>query len=129
MSVFDNFTKKVTETAKAVGKKSGEIVEVTKLNMNVATEEDKITKAYTDIGRTVYEAFAAGENVPENFKELCEKVVEYKKNIEDMKQKILELKNLKLCPACSAELESETAFCPKCGAKQEIPKTEQPGQE
>ena len=42
MSVLENFTKKVTETAKAAAKKSGDIVEVTKLSVAINTEEDKI---------------------------------------------------------------------------------------
>lgn len=119
MSVLDNLSKRVTDTAKAAAKKSGEIVEVTKLNMSISAEEDKIEKSYSTIGKVVYEAFAAGKEIPVEFHEVCIKLMESLKNIEDMKEKVLELKDLKTCPNCNAELEIEVAFCPKCGTKQE----------
>lgn len=121
MAFFENISRKVTDTAKAAARKSGDIVEVTKLNMNIGAEEDRIKRKYSEIGKTVYEAFKKGEEIPYPFMELCEKVKEYERNIEEMKVKVLELKGLKNCPSCGAELESDVAFCPKCGKKQEIP--------
>lgn len=121
MSVFENITKKVTETARAAAKKSGEIVEITKLSMSIGVEEDKIEKAYAEIGKVVFSAYNEGKEVGDTFKELCEKIKSYEDNIKDIKQKILELKNVKVCPGCAAELEVEIAYCPKCGTKQENP--------
>ena len=121
MSMFENITKKVTETAKAAAKKSGDIVEVTKLNVAISTEEDKIEKEYVNIGKIVYESFCKGTNLEAAITECCERISDFRKNVEGMKQKILELKNVKTCPGCKTELEIDTAFCPKCGTKQEIP--------
>jgi len=121
MSLFENITKKVTDTARAAAKKSGELVEATKLNMSIGAEEDKIEKVYAEIGKVVYEAFSNGEAVSEMFKEQCETIKSYEDNIKEMKQKILDLKSVKICSGCGAELDTEVVFCPKCGAKQEIP--------
>lgn len=121
MSVFENFTKKVTETAKAAAKKSGDLVEVTKLNMNISNEEGKIEKAYEEIGKLVYESFKRGEEVAEAFRGQCELIRSYEEVISEMKQKILELKSVKICPSCGSELALDVAFCSKCGAKQEMP--------
>lgn len=126
MSLFENLTKKVTETAKVAAKKSGDLVEVTKLNMNIGTEESKIEKVYTDIGKIVFEAYNKGEETSECFKEHCEKIKASQEIIKQMKEKINELKNVKLCSACGTELAAETAFCSKCGAKQEIPQPPAP---
>lgn len=122
MSIFDNISKRVSETAKAAAKMSGDIVEVTKLNMSIGAEEDKIKKVFADIGKTVYDAHASGKEVAENLKELCMKVESYEKNIEEMKKKILELKKVKMCPRCDTELEIDMVYCFKCGEKQEMPK-------
>ena len=121
MTFFESISKKVTDTAKAAARKSGDIVEVTKLNLNIAAEEDKIKRKYMEIGKAVYETYANREEIPHSFKVLCEKVKEYEKNIEEMKTKILQLKGLKNCPSCGAELDEDFAFCPKCGAEQEEP--------
>lgn len=118
MSVFNNLTKKVSETAKAAAKKSGDIVEMTKLNMSIGTEEDKIKKTYAEIGKKIYDLFAAGAEIPEDVKEQCEAIGTYEKNIEELKQKILEYKNIKVCASCGFELDSQAMFCSKCGAKQ-----------
>jgi uncharacterized coiled-coil DUF342 family protein len=118
MSVFNNFTKKVSETAKAAAKKSGDIVEMTKINMSIGAEEDKIKKAYAEIGKKIYELSASGAEIPESVKEQCDAINTYESTIEELKQKILEYKNIKVCASCGTELDLETVFCPKCGAKQ-----------
>lgn len=120
MSVFDNITKKVAETAKVAATKANDIVEVTKLNINIASEEDKIKKIYSEIGKAVCDAYTNGEDVGGGLKEYCEKIRAIEESIEEMKKKILEMKNLKTCPGCSAELEADVAYCPKCGTKQQI---------
>lgn len=119
MSVLDNITKKVTDTAKAAAKKSGSVVEVTKLNMNINTEEEKVRKVYSDMGRMLYEDYTEGKNVGERLLEHCVKIDEIIQGIDDMKQKILELKNVKACPNCGMELEVDMTYCYKCGKKQE----------
>lgn len=120
MDFIKDISRKLTETAKVAAKKSSEMVEVTKLNMNIGSEEDKISKAYAEMGKMVCESFEKGEEIPESFKELCEKVSGIKENISKMKQQILKLKNIKICPSCGTELECEVAYCSKCGTKQEI---------
>jgi archaellum component FlaC len=110
MSLFENLSKKVTDTAKAAAKKSSELVEVTKLNMAIGSEEEKIEKTYSAIGKIVYELYDAGEEVNAEFSEQCEKIKSYEANIKDMKQKILDLKNIKICSSCGAEVENEVAF-------------------
>lgn len=120
MSMFESFTRKVTDTAKAAAKKSSELVEVTKLNMSISSEEDKIEKLYLEIGKTIYESYAKGETTSELFAEKCKQIDEYNNNIKEMRNKILELKNEKICPTCREELDRSVNYCSKCGTKQEI---------
>lgn len=121
MAILENITRKVTDTAKAAAKKSGDIVELTKLNMSIGTEENKIEKAYIGIGKIVYDGFKKGEDVSQDLKEHCEKIKSCEENIDEIRQKIFELKKVKICTSCNAELDIEVAFCSKCGAKQEKP--------
>ena len=125
MSVLDNFTKKVTDTARAAAKKSGSVVEVTRLNMNVGAEEEKVRKIYTDMGKQLYEDYTEGKIVGEKLLAYCEKIDDIIRNIDEMREKVLELKNVKACPNCGMVLDIEMTYCYKCGKKQEEPVIEE----
>ncbi len=119
MSVLDDVTKKVTDTAKAAAKKSGEFIEITKLNISISGEETKIEKLLIDIGKLVYEEYKNGEDVGEINRELCQTIDEFEENKKEMKEKILDLKNLTICPKCGKEADDsdDVVFCSKCGEK------------
>lgn len=126
MSVLDSITRKVSDTAKAAAKISGSVVEITKLNMSINAEEEKIRKLYTEIGKQLYEDYTDGKAVSEELLRKCVKIDEIFENIADMKDKILELRNVKACPNCGTILDIEMEYCHKCGKKQEdIPEAEE----
>ena len=129
MSVLDNITKRVSDTAKAAAKKSGSVVEVTKLNMNISTEEEKVRKIYSDIGKQLYVDYTEGKIVGEKLLEYCTRIDEIIANIDEMREKILGLRNVKACPNCGMELDIEMDYCYKCGRKQDVPETIQANQE
>lgn len=118
MAFFDNFGKRVGEAAQAVTKKSGDLVEVTKLNMSISAEEEKIKKTYEKLGELVYSKFDSGDEIDPNFIELCDNIRLYQNTVNGFKTKIMELKNVKPCTKCGTELEKDVLFCPKCGEKQ-----------
>lgn len=124
MTFLDNFGKRLSEAAQAAAKKSGELMEVTKINMNITQEEDKIKKLYTNIGKKVYESYLKDPDNYAQFKEECEAIGSHNENIKKMKARILEAKNLRLCSACGEEIGNDVVYCPKCGAKQEPIKQE-----
>lgn len=129
MSVLDNLTRKVSDTAKAAAKKSGNVVEITRLNMGIGSEEEKVRKLYGEMGRILYDVYMEGEPINEDLLQFCEKIDIINRSIEDMKAKILELRNVKACTACGNELEIGMAFCFKCGKKQEPEEQEAAGGE
>ena len=114
MAFFENLGKKVGEAASIAAKKSGEVVEITKLSMNIAGEEDKVKTAYTEIGKRVYEITNSGTEVkPADYQSLVEQISVGKEAIKELKEKILLVKNLKHCTGCGVELEKSVAFCVK----------------
>lgn len=126
MPFFDNLGKKVGEAAQAAAKKSNELVEVTKLNMAVNSEEDKANKLYGEMGRKIYENYKQGMQTSPDFSSEFEQLNVCEQNIKDIRKKIMDLKNVKLCQKCGAELAETAMFCPKCGAKQEeVPPVQQ----
>jgi ribosomal protein L40E len=122
MAIIDKLSKiakSVSDEAVNVAKKSGELIEITKLNNAISTEEDKINAVLPKMGNIIYQRFKNGENIDPELLTYCNKIEDIKANIAALKQKILEVKNIKICPGCNSELSPEVVFCPKCGAKQE----------
>jgi predicted RNA-binding Zn-ribbon protein involved in translation (DUF1610 family) len=119
MDNFESLKQKFTDTAKFLVKKSNDLAEITKININISTEEDKIKKVYYEIGKAIYKSYRSNES-DEKYKSECEKIRLYEKNIEEMKKKIRDIKSIKVCDTCGSELEDEMGFCFKCGNKQEV---------
>lgn len=126
VSIFDSIGKKIGETAQAAQKKANETIEITKLNKAISNEEAKIEKIYYELGRRLYDLYAQGHDVGEDFEQECEEISVYKDNIKDLKKKIMELKNIRLCPNCGAEIDEGTLYCSKCGTKIEPPESAEP---
>lgn len=118
MAFFENLGKGIAGAAQAAAKKSSEIVGVTKLNMSINSEEDKIKVLTTEIGKLVIEKFKGGEALAPELTEKCTAIGEIEETIKGLREKIREVKGVRICDSCGAELERTTTFCPKCGSKQ-----------
>jgi NAD-dependent SIR2 family protein deacetylase len=132
MAFLENLGKRVGEAAQAAAKKSGELVEITKLNVNISSEEDKIHKLYAQIGKSVFEKYTASGVVEDDLKEACEAIKVIDQNIKVLKNKIVEVKGTKQCISCGSEMDRAQLFCSKCGAKNEgslVPDAEEPVQQ
>lgn len=126
MAFFENLGKKVGEAAQAAAKKSGELVETTKLNVNINSEEDKIQKLYAQIGKAVFDKFAESGAAEDYIKEACEAIIVHEQNIKSLREKIAAVKGTKACIGCGAEMDRTQIFCSKCGAKNELPSASAP---
>ncbi|NLK88247.1 MAG: zinc-ribbon domain-containing protein [Clostridiaceae bacterium] len=120
MAFLENLGKKIGETAQAAAKKSSELVETTKLNASINAEEEKIHRLYSQMGKTAYQHFSETGTTEEYLREACEQIVAHEQNIKELREKIAEVKGIKSCVGCGAEMERSQVFCSKCGAKNEI---------
>lgn len=121
MGFFDDLTKKASETYKNTAEKTNKLTKEMKLKSLINEDKTRIERLYIEIGRKVYEKHVREENIDikNELKEQCSKIDAYAKEIEDMRMEILELKDLRLCRKCAAEVPVSAKFCPKCGASQE----------
>lgn len=127
---LENLGKKISETADVVGKtaedvfdnvsqKTGEVIEEQKLKSKVRNLQKENRAAFLKMGQQLYEDFKAGylENV--EFADACREIEERDASILEYKKQIAEVKGYELCSKCHAHIQSDTVFCPKCGAKVE----------
>lgn len=90
MTFFDELKEKAVDLAQAGVAKSKQLGEIAKLYVSNVGEEDAIKKAYIEIGKLYY---AERGMAPEAaYAALCAKITDAKKNIEDNKSRIEELK-------------------------------------
>lgn len=126
MDFFDKLGKKASKTYKEAAELTGKLAKEAKLKLKMSENKAKIEDVYEEIGKKVYEKHIREEdiNIKKELAEECEKIDELSKNIKNIRMEILNLRDLKQCSNCSAEIEIEDNFCPKCGEKQEEIKDE-----
>ena len=78
------------DAAEATVSKANELVEVTKLNAQIASEEKQINKLYAEIGKIVFEHDKEDPN--EAIADQCSQIIVAQENIEYLKRKIEEAK-------------------------------------
>ncbi len=120
MSFFNKLGKKIEDATQTAAKKSNELVETTKINVEIKSEEDKIGKLYLEIGKKVYENCSIDDEIFKGFKEICDQIENSKTKIEKLKERALKMKNIKLCSNCNEELSKDNKYCDQCGMKQEV---------
>ena len=120
MGFFDKLSKKASSVYDATAEKTGKLAKEAKLRMKINENKSDINDLYKEIGRKVYEKHVREENIDikSELEEECTKIDVLSAEIETCLKSILELKDKKQCEKCHAEIDSDNAFCPKCGAKQ-----------
>lgn len=139
MNFFENWKKIITEKAGEVSKKTGEVVEVVanktgevvevvankteqtievqKIKSQIHVMERSNDRDFKDIGKMIYHKYKKGEDVEEQYKELCEAIAERETCIETSKAEIAKIKGLDVCPNCDAPLAVGAKYCQKCGTE------------
>lgn len=119
MDLLNDIGRKITKTAKTVTRKSEDIVEITKLNLTIGNEEDKIKRLLYEIGSELYRSYTNGAAFGDLYDGKCNEVKQLEDNIKALKERILLLKGNRICKACSSVVDMDVNFCPNCGEKLE----------
>ena len=126
MKKVEELSKKVGDTASStyntVADKSGKLIEETKLKIAISDKETDIDEIYEEIGKAVYNAYKAGEDVGKEFTKQGKKIDKLNEEIEEMNKKILYNKNLRKCESCGEKIALDSKFCTNCGEKQKAVK-------
>lgn len=115
--LFNQFVKAARSTTTSVSKKTGEIVETTKVKVAMADLQNDIDTLYCDIGKLVYKAFADNTPPSEEINEKCALISTRLEEIDVLNNKLSGLKEEIKCQECGADNSSGSQFCSNCGAK------------
>lgn len=113
---FDELGVTLTRTAKEFGERAESLYETQRLRTKISSEERTINKLMAELGRTLYRAYAKGEELTDEQVSFCEKIDQHKELIERCKAEMAGRKGKKICPSCKESVDKSVAFCPYCGA-------------
>lgn len=117
MSLLEDAVVNAKSAAVAVGKKAGQIVDVSKLRISAAGLNKEISARLEELGRIVYQA-RKDESVSEEQTESCVAAIdELYEQLDAVNEQITVLKKRIKCKECGYENSQEAVFCNKCGAK------------
>lgn len=118
MDFFENVKSVVSDTAQTVIKKSGELVEASKVQYAVFDLKNDVKKLYTELGKLTYLAVKQEEDNSDEIQLKCDILCEKLAKIEALKNNgtISEFK----CPACGRKSDTAGSYCPSCGASMTV---------
>lgn len=90
MAFLDKLGKKLGDAAETATEKAKDFAETTKLNQAVSAEEKQITQYLLELGKFIFENEKDNPDSP--VAEMCSKIIESQKTIEELKRKIIEIK-------------------------------------
>lgn len=96
MALFDNIDtirEKAAEAAQSAARKTKKLAEIAKSNVSIYSEEDKIKKAYVELGKLYYRDYVVGEDLDDaEYLPWCQQIDEAKQTIADLRDYIDDLK-------------------------------------
>lgn len=117
MGVFEDVIVKAKGAADAAGKKTGEIVELSRLKFSLSEFDQKINGEYRELGKIVYTSAKDNADCTEFVKTKAEKIDSLFCDREKLQSRINEMMRKKPCPECQYENPESALFCQKCGTK------------
>ena len=127
---MDNFLEKVKANVskflggaekytKVAAQKTTDIINQTKHTISINDLENKVVDKMVEIGGYIYAEHMEGAELPEELLEKCREVDSLKEEINELKAKIAELKDSRICPGCGEYNSDKNVHCSKCGTKLE----------
>ena len=106
MSIFDNFRTRASGVAQNAVKQTKAAASVGRIKLAITSEEDKMKKAYTELGRLYYRDYEAGtEAVAEDYQIWIDKIADAKAQIDRLTEEMAKVRAEAAEPAAEAPAE------------------------
>lgn len=115
MAFIDELKDRANDVAQVASRKVGEAVGITKVKMALAEKQSTLRALYKELGEMVYVNFKRdiedNEALEDKFAEI-DLVID---SIDELKNELKQIKNMKTCPHCGSDIEEDANYCSKCG--------------
>lgn len=115
MAFFDDLGKKITQAGQTTIQKTKEMADVARMNSYISDEEKKINNFYLEIGKRYVSLHT--EDFEGDYADMINGIRESEEKIKSYQKELEELKGVKKCPKCGAEVKNDALFCSICGEK------------
>ncbi|MCL6476875.1 MAG: zinc ribbon domain-containing protein [Peptococcaceae bacterium] len=120
-----DFFQKMVDKAKGLGgmarevtRKSGELLEVTKLKFEMSKLEKETENNLAGLGAVVYQKYKGATDMDNEIERLCQSTARLEEEMKVIQDQIEKLQPKPLtCPECKVDLPSGGKFCTYCGTK------------
>ena len=117
MGIIEDVLLNARTAVDTVGKKAGQVIDISKLKLAVADIKSDISRKYQILGRVVYEESVTGKDYSKNKEELIERIKELKEQLESVTEMIANSSQKVKCEVCGKKKKKNAIFCNKCGEK------------
>lgn len=115
---MENFINKLKNVAGKAAKKSGELVELSKINLGIVGTKSEISTQFKVLGELVYAAQKNADDAStEKIEEIIANIDALYEKLNDLSEVNAALKNEKVCANCGKSNPENQAFCGGCGQK------------
>lgn len=115
MSFFDNLGQKLNDVGQTTIKKTKDLADTAKMNLEISEEERKISNAREQIGKW-YAAKYRMQADPE-IQNWMDAIFASEAKIKACRDNLGQIKGETTCPQCGASIAADAQFCPNCGQK------------
>ena len=115
MSFFDNLGQKLNDVGQTTIKKTKDLADTAKMNIEISEEERKISNAHEQIGKW-YAAKYRMQADPE-IQNWMDAIFASEAKIKACRDNLGQIKGETTCPQCGANIAVGVQFCPNCGQK------------
>ena len=91
---FDEFGKRIADTAEELGKRAEDVIEIQKIKGQIRSLKRANERDLQDIGRMVYDKFQRGEITDLDCVSLCESIETRTEEIERQEEEIVRIKGV-----------------------------------
>ena len=116
MAAFEDVLSCAKSMAQTAGRKTEELVEVTKTRVKIADLRREIAALYEGLGRLVYDSRTANEPVEDMVEACVGQLDELQAQLAKLEDRVMESKNVIRCE-CGALNDNTAVFCNQCGKK------------
>lgn len=122
--MFDDFMDKARSVADTATKKTGEVVDMSKIRYEIKQTQWDIEKTYAKLGAIYYESRKSSESFEEVIELALSEIDALVNKLEELEVRLRSYKKVTKCPSCGKENDQSFFFCSRCGADIRPPEPE-----